>query len=52
MDRLLISPVGGLANRMRAIASGISLAQNLGVSDVEVAWPVNSDLFCRFEELF
>lgn len=52
MDKLIINPVGGLANRMRAIASGVSLSRKLGIEFPEIIWPVNNDLFCSFETLF
>lgn len=52
MDKLIISPVGGLANRMRAVAAGVSLSRKLGMGLPEIVWPVNNDLFCDFESLF
>lgn len=48
---LIINPVGGLANRMRAIAAGIVLAKDCG-AEAEIAWPVNADLGAPFEALF
>lgn len=49
--KLIINPIGGLANRMRAIASGVALADKLDI-DREIVWTCNSDLRCRFELLF
>lgn len=44
-------PGGGLCNRMRAIASGIDLAEDLGVP-LEVLWAENSELNAPFQALF
>lgn len=52
MKKLIINPVGGLANRMRAVASGVSLSRRLGMGVPAVAWPMNDDLFCGFDSLF
>lgn len=48
-QRLRIVPIGGLANRMRAIVSGLALREQLGIRDCEIIWPVNADLYCEFE---
>lgn len=48
---LIINPIGGLANRMRAIASGVALASDLKLP-CKIIWPVNSDLRSRFDRLF
>lgn len=50
-SKIVINPTGGLANRMRVIAGGISLAHTLGI-EYEVIWAVNSELGARFDELF
>lgn len=50
-SKLIINPVGGLANRMRAIASGITLARELNV-DYSIVWHVNEELFAQFEDVF
>ena len=50
-DKLVINPIGGLANRMRSIASGISLAEKMKL-DYRIVWPVNSDLNCEYDVLF
>ncbi|MDE6127513.1 MAG: hypothetical protein K2G30_11235 [Muribaculaceae bacterium] len=52
MDKLIINPVGGLANRMRAVAAGVALSRKLGVGFPDVEWPVNADLFCGADSLF
>lgn len=49
---LIINPIGGLANRMRAIASGINLSIDNNINIKSIIWPVNSDLYCPFDELF
>lgn len=51
MKKLSINPIGGLANRMRAIASGISLAHELD-ADFEIIWAVNDELYARFDDIF
>ncbi len=48
---LIINPIGGLANRMRSIVSGIALANKLRI-DRKIVWTCNSDLYCRFDSLF
>lgn len=49
---IVVNPIGGLANRLRAIASGIALSYDRDVRIKEIVWPVNRDLYCRFDELF
>lgn len=51
MKELTICCVGGLANRMRAMAAGISLARHCN-TPYKLIWPVNSDLRCEFSQLF
>lgn len=51
MHRIIINPIGGLANRMRAIASGISLARAIG-ADYSIIWSINSELYAKFEDVF
>lgn len=48
---LIINPIGGLANRMRSIASGLSLASDMQIR-ARVVWPVNRDLNICYEKLF
>lgn len=48
---LVIEPRNGLANRLRAIDSGIALAKILNKRLV-VDWILNEDLNCRFDKLF
>lgn len=48
---LIIQPIGGLCNRMRAINSARILAEKRG-EKLKVLWNVNSELGCPFEELF
>ncbi len=49
--RIIVSAIGGLANRMRALASGVALAEATGRM-CEAVWAVNSDLHCSFGDLF
>ncbi len=51
MKKIYVEPFGGLANRMRTVASAISLAQELNRQTL-VIWDNNKDLNCSFEELF
>lgn len=49
--KLLINPIGGLANRMRTLAGGISLANELGV-DFRVIWLKNWEIAASFDDVF
>lgn len=51
MSLIVLNPAGGLANRMRCIASGISLAKETE-ADFRVVWAVNDELAARFEDVF
>ncbi|OOQ58078.1 O-fucosyltransferase family protein [Mucilaginibacter pedocola] len=48
---ITIEPFGGLANRMRVIASGIWLQQQLGIG-LNVVWNINNELACPYADLF
>lgn len=48
---IIIEPIGGLANRMRVIASGIWLKNELN-TDLIVIWNENYELNCPFNLLF
>ena len=48
---IIIQPIGGLCNRMRAINSARVLAKKRGET-LKVIWNVNPELGCPFEELF
>ena len=48
---LTLLTLGGLANRMRAIASAMALAQDSG-RPLKVLWPVNRELSACFDDLF
>ncbi|MCR4691786.1 MAG: hypothetical protein K5739_10610 [Lachnospiraceae bacterium] len=48
---LIIQPIGGLCNRMRAINSALVLAEMRG-DHLHVLWNVNHELGCPFEHLF
>ena len=49
--RIVLEPYGGLANRMRALNSGIWLSGVLQ-RDLDVIWNVDATLNCPFDELF
>ncbi len=48
---IYLIPVGGLANRMRAIASAISLAQDCS-SSLNIIWFKDKGLNCNFQDIF
>ena len=48
---ITLIPVGGLANRMKAIDAGIALAHEIG-SRLKVIWFKDQGLNCRFNQLF
>ena len=50
-NMLIIQPIGGLCNRMRAINSARILAEKRG-DFLIVLWFENAELNCPFEELF
>lgn len=49
--KITLVPLGGLANRLRAIASGYELSKAVG-SSFDVVWLKNKDLNCPFDCLF
>lgn len=50
-SHLTCVPIGGLCNRMRAVASAAWLAERLG-GEVTIYWAVNRDCGAAFNELF
>ena len=48
---ITLEPFGGLANRMRVIASGLWLMKESN-QELEVIWNLNEDLNCNFDTLF
>ncbi len=48
---IYIEPTGGLANRMRAFASGISISKELN-TELICIWAENGELYAHFEEIF
>ena len=48
---MTLEAMGGLANRMRVIASGLNLVKNSN-RDLNVIWNLNEDLNCEFDVLF
>lgn len=51
MNLITIAPIGGLCNRMRAIASALSFGRRSGAR-VELLWYLDSSLNCDFKALF
>lgn len=52
MDKFIdLNPTGGLANRMRAIASVISFADKFNYQS-RIIWAKNTDLYAEFSDLF
>lgn len=48
---LTLVPLGGLANRLRAIVSGVALARQTQ-RRLQIVWYKDSGLNCRFDQLF
>lgn len=48
---IIVDTYAGLANRMRTIISGVSMARTFN-QELKVIWPVDSDLNCSFYSLF
>lgn len=48
---LTLVPLGGLANRLRVIASGVALARQTR-RPLQILWYKDSGLNCRFDQLF
>ena len=51
MPTITLTPIGGLANRMRAIASATALARQTPCN-LRIYWLKDAGLNCRFDELF
>lgn len=51
MKRLTLVPIGGLANRLRAIAASYEYCEQNGY-DLKIIWICNRELNCRWGELF
>lgn len=51
MDKIIIQPLGGLCNRMRAIVGAASLAQKMG-KELLIIWTCDTTLNARFSDLF
>jgi hypothetical protein len=47
---IILKPFGGLCNRLRLIASGLTLARDIGTS-ARVIWKTGPDMVARFEDL-
>ena len=50
--KLILEPLNGLANRLRAIASGIALLERYDDLKLDVAWEINEHLAAQYEDLF
>ena len=50
-NEIIFEPIGGLANRMRVIASGIWLCKAAG-KEMKLIWTLNSEMNIAFEEIF
>lgn len=48
---IVLQPVSGLCNRMRAIGSAIALSRSLG-KELVVFWEANKEINCSFREIF
>ena len=51
MNTITLIPMGGLANRLRSIASGINLAKDCN-SKLKIIWFKTWEIGCRFDQLF
>lgn len=49
--QITLIPVGGLANRMKAIDAAVALAEESG-SQLQILWFKDKGLNCRFDQLF
>lgn len=49
--KIVLNPIGGLANRMRSIVAGLTLARESG-RDYEVVWAVNEELAAKMDDIF
>ena len=43
---------GGIGNRFGSLASGLAIAEQLSITDITVAWPINNWCGCYFHDLF
>ncbi|MBO5613037.1 MAG: hypothetical protein J5905_00860 [Prevotella sp.] len=50
-NSIIVQPLGGLCNRMRAIVGALSFARKMG-NKVKVLWAMDSTLNAHFSELF
>ena len=48
---IVLQPIAGLCNRMRAIGSAIALSRSLG-RELVVLWEANKNINCSFSEIF
>lgn len=50
-NKIVINPIGGLANRMRTLAGGVALANEIG-AEFDVVWCRNWEVAAAFEDVF
>lgn len=50
--KLILEPLNGLANRLRAIASGIALMEQYDDLKLDIAWKTDENLAAHYEDLF
>jgi len=50
-NRIIVKPAAGLANRLRVIESGLSLARSLD-QPLRVVWVTDSEMVANYEDLF
>jgi hypothetical protein len=48
---IVLKPFGGLCNRLRLVASGLTLARQIGTT-TRLVWKIAPDMVARFDELF
>lgn len=51
IQHLTVNTIGGLANRMRSMASAIAI-KNMSGAETNIIWAINKDLGAGFEDLF
>lgn len=51
MRKIVLNPIGGLANRMRSLVAGLTLSRESG-RDYEVVWAVNEELAAKMDDIF
>jgi hypothetical protein len=52
MEKLVVKPFGGLANRLLALDSAMKLRKLINPEDTIIIWDRNEKLNCEFSQLF